>query len=113
MAIETAHGDSEDLGNGVTRSYVKLADLSALSALLAAVDGSKLRIVGGLLFLSAAGQAEVKSGTKKCFYGRFAAAPAWTISDGDILPSKSGEALSIEASAATTCDGFVDWITTQ
>lgn len=109
MAIETAHGDQVDLGLGVIRSYVKLADLSSLSELVAAVPGYRIRPVAGMLDLSAAGQFEIKSDAKKCHYGRLAGAGQFTFGDGVVLPGELDQPLSIEASVAMTCDGWVEW----
>ena len=113
MSIATTHGAQVDVGGGVTRSYVVLADLSTISELVAAVEGYRIRPVRGFLDLSAAGQFEVKSDTKKCHYGRLAGAGQFTFEDGVVLPGELGKALSIEASVAMTCDGWIEWVKTK
>lgn len=110
MAIATTHGDQVDLGNGVIRSYVKITDISSAAELLAAVAGFKIRPVAGYLDIGAAGVFEIKSGSKICHYGKMPSAGNFSFVDGGVLPGGEGEALSIEGSAAVSCDGWIEWV---
>lgn len=116
MAIETTHGASIDLGKGVTRYFVVIADISTESELLAASSTAtwKRRIQRGSLDISAAGQVEIKATTattgtvKPRWYKRIGGAANITLDASDDILSNAAEALNIEGSAAATCDGWID-----
>lgn len=115
MAIVTTNATTQDLGRGVTRYFVVQADISTVATLLAASGTAvvKRRIKYASLDFSAAGQVEIKRTTgtvKQVWYKRLGGAANVIIDDADKVISNGNELLQIEASAAMTCDGYIDFI---
>lgn len=115
MAIVTTNGSTIDLGRRVTRYFVVLADISSAQTVLAASGTAnvKRRVKYARLTLSAAAQVEIKRTTgsvKQVFYDKPAGAVAFIIDDADKVVSNGNEVLQIEASAAVSCHGYIDFI---
>lgn len=121
MAIVTAHGQEIDLGNGVKRSFVSIADISTASILLAkGADGIKRRIVSAQLQTSAAVGFEIKdpSATTAKYYAKPSSAGLLDgkaremnivseASDGDSTTATGR--LMVEGDTAAALYGFVDF----
>lgn len=115
MAIATTNGLERDLGGNVTRRMIVLADISTASELVPAssTSGKKRRIVYAQLDFGAAGTIEIKAGSNPKVYKRLGGASVVAFGEEDQIESAADGSLSVEGSAAMTCDGYLDYIETR
>ncbi len=110
MAILASHGSEIDLGGGVKRRYVVIADASAAATEILPLGSGFRRILAGELAHSAGGKIEVKSSSSVLWFLKPPSSGVINLGDVQRLVSVTATNIQIEADAAMTIEGYIDYI---